>query len=172
MADRKKLADYRDERVVRGKQAVSPLPHSQEFITHNSLLMGNQINVMCDVTMNVGLWEYINTKELWGDIGNYGETYGIMGRQRELWGDRGNYGETNNSAGTLITLRAHMLYSCIADAVIFVFNVSNYFRNGEGLMRGNIKIPLIDLRNESYFFLLLLNVSINKMIITASNLII
>ena len=111
-------------------------------------------------------------RELWGDIGNYGETEGIMGRQRELWGDRGNYGETNNSAGTLITLRAHMLYSCIADAVILVFNVSKYFRNGEGLMRGNIKIPLIDLRNESYFFLLLLNVSINKKIITASNLII
>ena len=46
-----------DKRVVRGKQAVGPLPHSQGSITHNSLLIGNQIKVLCEVTMNEGLWE-------------------------------------------------------------------------------------------------------------------
>ena len=46
-----------DERVLHGKQAVSLLPHSQGSITHNSLLKGNQIKVLCEVTMDEGLWE-------------------------------------------------------------------------------------------------------------------
>ena len=76
---------------------------------------------------------------------------GIMGRQRELWGDRGNYEETNNSAGTLYN-QCFRLKCCIAEAVIFVFNVSNYFTIGGGWMRGNIEFFLNDLKKNLTFF--------------------
>ena len=62
--------------------------------------------------------------------------------------------------GRQITNHCLGLTCSIADAVIFVFNVSNYFRNAGEWMRGNT----IDLRSEMNlnFFLQLLKVSINK----------
>ena len=72
--------------------------------------------------------------------------------------------------GRPITNHCLGLTCCIADAVIFVFNVSNYFRNGGEWMRGNT----IDLRSEmnlTFFFSCLRCQSI-KQWKTASNLII
>ena len=75
-----------------------------------------------------------------GDRGNYGETEGIIGRHKEFWGDKYSSRDTNYCLGLICS---------IADAVVFVFNVRNYFRNEGGWMRGNIEFFLIDLRNKS-----------------------
>ena len=80
-----------------------------------------------------------------------------MGRQRELWGEKYSSRDTYHCLG---------LTCSTADAVIFVFNVRNYFRNEGGWMRGNIEFFQIDLRKEPFiFFSQLLKVSINKKII-------
>ena len=80
-----------------------------------------------------------------------------MGGQREFWGDIYSSRVSNYCLG---------LTCSIADAVIFVFNVRNYFRNEGGWMRGNIEFFQIDLRKEPFiFFSQLLKVSINKKII-------
>ena len=57
---------------------------------------------------------------------------------------------------------------CIADAVIFVFNVSNYFRNGGGWIRENIEFFLSDLKKNLTFFSDAFKGSINEKLKTAS----
>ena len=49
----------------------------------------------------------VTQKEIWGDMGRYGEIWGDMGRYGEIWGDMGRYGEIWERCGrTVSTVRA------------------------------------------------------------------